>query len=187
MGDEEQGVLIDERADERALPTMLLTDQAVVLSHGTEPPRPHRASEQRAIPIASRCIEVRRCDGAGWQYRAVAQITRRAALDVTLGPYTAAGLVFFASAGVLVVEIVALRLLAPYFGLTLETSTMVIAIALGAIATGSWTGGRLADRVPPLSLSFCNGTPQMNELGWHRQSELKLPGRRGPGTLDKPS
>ena len=80
------------------------------------------------------------------------QTTRRTALAVTLGPYTAAGLVFFASAGVLVVEIVALRLLAPYFGLTLETSTAVIAIALGAIASGSWTGGRLADRVPPLSL-----------------------------------
>lgn len=29
---------------------------------------------------------------------------------------------------------------------------MVIAIALGAIAAGSWTGGRLADRVPPLGL-----------------------------------
>lgn len=71
---------------------------------------------------------------------------------VTLGPYTAAGLVFFASAGVLVVEIVALRLLAPYFGLTLETSTMVIAIALAAIAAGSWSGGRVADRVPPLSV-----------------------------------
>ena len=76
----------------------------------------------------------------------------RVAPAVTLGPYTAAGLVFFASAGVLVVEIVALRLLAPHFGLTLETSTMVIAIALAAIASGSWTGGRLADRVPPLSL-----------------------------------
>lgn len=80
------------------------------------------------------------------------QNTRRAAPAVTLGPYTAAGLVFVASAGVLVVEIVALRLLAPYFGLTLETSTMVIAIALGAIAAGSWSGGRLADRVPPLRL-----------------------------------
>ena len=75
--------------------------------------------------------------------------TGRAAPAVTLGPYTAAGLVFFASAGVLVVEIVALRLLAPYFGLTLETSTLVIALALAAIAAGSWTGGRVADRVPP--------------------------------------
>ena len=78
--------------------------------------------------------------------------TRREAPAVGLGPYPAAGLVFFASAGVLVVEIVALRLLAPHFGLTLETSTMVIAVALAAIASGSWTGGRLADRVPPLSL-----------------------------------
>ncbi len=78
--------------------------------------------------------------------------TPRADPGVVLGPYSAAGLVFFASAGVLVVEIVALRLLAPHFGLTLETSTMVIAVALAAIAAGSWTGGRLADRVPPLSL-----------------------------------
>jgi hypothetical protein len=82
----------------------------------------------------------------------VTSLTRRAPSGVVLGPSAAAGLVFFASAGVLVVEIVALRLLAPHFGLTLETSTMVIAIALGAIASGSWSGGRLADRVPPLSL-----------------------------------
>ena len=44
-----------------------------------------------------------------------------------LGPYAAAALVFGASAAVLVVELVALRLLAPYLGLTLETSTIVIA------------------------------------------------------------
>lgn len=49
----------------------------------------------------------------------------------------------------LVVEIVALRLLAPYLGLTLETSTMVIGIALAAIAAGSWAGGWLADQVDP--------------------------------------
>ena len=61
----------------------------------------------------------------------------------------AAALVFGSSASVLVVEIVALRLLAPYLGLTLETSTLVIGIALAAIALGSWTGGRLADRVAP--------------------------------------
>lgn len=55
-------------------------------------------------------------------------------------------LVFGSSAAVLVVEIVALRLLAPYLGLTLETSTLVIGIALAAIALGSWGGGRVADR-----------------------------------------
>ncbi|WP_434737132.1 fused MFS/spermidine synthase, partial [Actinospica acidiphila] len=69
-----------------------------------------------------------------------------------LGPRAAAVLVFGASAAVLVVEIVALRLLAPYLGLTLETSTMVIGIALTAIALGSWLGGRVADQVDPLRL-----------------------------------
>ena len=69
-----------------------------------------------------------------------------------LGPYAAAALVFGASAAVLVVELVALRLLAPYLGLTLETSTIVIGSALAAIAAGSWSGGRLADRVPPRRL-----------------------------------
>ncbi|MFH0521376.1 fused MFS/spermidine synthase [Streptomyces sp. M41] len=69
-----------------------------------------------------------------------------------LGARTAAVLVFGSSAAVLVVEIVALRLLAPYLGLTLETSTMVIGIALTAIALGSWFGGRIADQVNPRRL-----------------------------------
>jgi spermidine synthase len=63
--------------------------------------------------------------------------------------WAAAALVFGSSAAVLVVELVALRLLAPYLGLTLETSTLVIGTALGAIALGSWTGGRTADVVAP--------------------------------------
>lgn len=67
----------------------------------------------------------------------------------TLGPRAGAVLVFGSSAAVLVVELVALRLLAPYLGLTLETSTLVIGLALTAIAAGSWLGGRAADRVPP--------------------------------------
>ncbi|HYN29361.1 MAG TPA: fused MFS/spermidine synthase [Dermatophilaceae bacterium] len=66
-----------------------------------------------------------------------------------VAPATAGALVFGASAAVLVVEIAALRLLAPYLGLTLETSTLVIGIALAAIATGAWAGGRAADVVPP--------------------------------------
>ncbi|GGX07462.1 fused MFS/spermidine synthase [Streptomyces lomondensis] len=69
-----------------------------------------------------------------------------------LGPRAAAVLVFGSSAAVLVVEIVALRLLAPYLGLTLETSTLVIGIALTAIALGSWMGGRIADQVEPRRL-----------------------------------
>src|SRR5918993_5769872 len=66
-----------------------------------------------------------------------------------LSRYAAAALVFGASASVLVVELVALRLLAPYLGLTLETNTIVIGLALAAIAMGSWAGGRLADRISP--------------------------------------
>jgi len=67
----------------------------------------------------------------------------------SLGRHAAAALVFGASASVLVVELVSLRLLAPYFGLTLEATTLVIGVALAAIAMGSWTGGRVADRMPP--------------------------------------
>ncbi|GHJ61335.1 hypothetical protein NOK12_38530 [Nocardioides sp. OK12] len=66
-----------------------------------------------------------------------------------MGERSAVALVFGSSAAVLVVELVALRLLAPYLGLTLETSTLVIGLALTAIALGSWAGGRAADRMPP--------------------------------------
>src|SRR3712207_3549064 len=40
-------------------------------------------------------------------------------------------------------------MLAPYAGLTLETSSTVIGVMLGGIATGAATGGALADRVDP--------------------------------------
>ncbi|ARQ67512.1 fused MFS/spermidine synthase [Streptomyces marincola] len=66
-----------------------------------------------------------------------------------IGPRAGAVLVFGSSAAVLVVELVALRLLAPYVGLTMEMNTMVIGIALSAIAFGSWAGGRAADVVAP--------------------------------------
>lgn len=59
-------------------------------------------------------------------------------------------LAFVTSAAVLVIEIVAARLLAPYVGVTLETYTAIIATVLAGIAGGAWLGGRLADRVAPL-------------------------------------
>ncbi|HVD29042.1 MAG TPA: fused MFS/spermidine synthase [Mycobacteriales bacterium] len=65
-----------------------------------------------------------------------------------LGPRAAAALVFLTSGAVLVLEILTLRLIAPYVGLTLETNTAVIGIALAAIATGAWLGGKAADVVP---------------------------------------
>jgi spermidine synthase len=57
----------------------------------------------------------------------------------------AAGLVFVSSGAVLVLEILGLRLLAPYVGLTLETTTTIIGTVLAGIAAGAAVGGRLAD------------------------------------------
>jgi spermidine synthase len=67
--------------------------------------------------------------------------------SVALPNAFAAVIVFVAAAAVLVLETVALRLIAPYVGVTLQTNTAVIGAALLAIAAGAWSGGRAADRV----------------------------------------
>jgi len=64
-------------------------------------------------------------------------------------PAFAAAVVFVSAAAVLVLEIVALRLVAPYVGVTLQTNTAVIGAALSAIAAGAFTGGRIADHTDP--------------------------------------
>ena len=69
-----------------------------------------------------------------------------------LPPRLAGAIVFFASGAVLVLEVLGLRLVAPYVGITLQTSSAVIGVALAAIALGAWTGGRLADAVGPRRL-----------------------------------
>lgn len=61
-------------------------------------------------------------------------------------------LVFFSSAAVLVIEILAQRLLAPYLGVSLEVVTGVIGVILAGIAVGAWAGGRTADRMDPAKL-----------------------------------
>src|SRR3954452_10136090 len=61
----------------------------------------------------------------------------------------ATALVFFASGAGLILEIVALRLVGPYVGVTLQVSSSVIGVSLGAIAYGTWLGGRLADKLDP--------------------------------------
>lgn len=58
----------------------------------------------------------------------------------------AAALVFIAAGAVLMLEILAVRLLAPYVGLTLETTTSIIGAALAGIAVGAALGGYFADR-----------------------------------------
>src|SRR3954469_2909059 len=61
-------------------------------------------------------------------------------------PPMAGVLVFFTSAVVLLLEILAGRLLAPYLGVTLETYSGIIGVVLAGLALGTWLGGRLADR-----------------------------------------
>ena len=64
----------------------------------------------------------------------------------------AGAVVFATSAAILILEILAARLLAPYVGVTLETYTAIIGTVLAGIALGSAAGGRAADRIDPRRL-----------------------------------
>lgn len=66
--------------------------------------------------------------------------------------WLAVTLVVGTSAAVLVLEILAGRLLAPYVGVSLETYTGIIGTVLAGIAVGAWLGGVAADRVDPRRL-----------------------------------
>ena len=61
----------------------------------------------------------------------------------------ARSLVFTTSAAVLILEILAGRLLAPYLGVSLEVFTGIIGVILAGISVGAWAGGRAADRGDP--------------------------------------
>ena len=52
----------------------------------------------------------------------------------------------------LVIEILAARILAPYLGVSLEVFTGIIAVVLAGISIGAWLGGRAADRREPRPL-----------------------------------
>jgi spermidine synthase len=71
------------------------------------------------------------------------------AAPAPLSWFAAGALVFFNSAAVLVIEIVATRLMAPYVGVTLQTYTAIIGVVLAGISLGSWFGGRFADLLNP--------------------------------------
>ncbi len=96
----------------------------------------------------------------------------------------ARALVFFSSASVLVLEILAGRLMAPYVGVSLETFTGIIGTVLAAIAVGSWVGGRAADRQNPADLigpAFLVG----GALGMLAPTIIAVigPGMRGGGAV----
>ena len=63
--------------------------------------------------------------------------------------------IFLANAGLLVLQLVGGRFLAPFIGSSVETWTSVIGVFLTGIAIGNWLGGRLADRYPsPRTVAF---------------------------------
>ncbi len=64
------------------------------------------------------------------------------------------GSVFVTGACILVLEVVATRLLSPYFGNTLYTFSSVLSVVLGSLSIGYAYGGRLADRLPSQALFF---------------------------------
>jgi MFS family permease len=64
-------------------------------------------------------------------------------------PAVGAFVVFMAAAAVLMLEILAARMLAPYVGVSLNTYTGIIGTVLAGIAAGNWIFGRLADSIDP--------------------------------------
>lgn len=66
--------------------------------------------------------------------------------------WLAVALVVGTSAAILVLEILAGRLLAPYVGVSLDTYTGIIGTVLAGIAIGAWVGGIAADRINPRAL-----------------------------------
>jgi spermidine synthase/MFS family permease len=75
--------------------------------------------------------------------------TTTPAVSAPLSRLAGVGLIiFFANAALLVLQLVAGRLLAPFVGSSLETWTSVIGVFLTGIALGNALGGRIADRYP---------------------------------------
>lgn len=64
------------------------------------------------------------------------------------GQYRLTGTVFLTGAAVLAVEVLAVRMLAPFFGNTVYSFSSIVSVVLAALSVGYWHGGRLADRAP---------------------------------------
>jgi spermidine synthase len=62
--------------------------------------------------------------------------------------------VFITGAAVLVVEVVATRILAPYFGNTIFSVSSILGVILAALSVGYYIGGILADKYPSLKWFF---------------------------------
>lgn len=78
-----------------------------------------------------------------------------------LFPFGVAGLIcsqVLVSAGALILEIIAGRILAPYVGMSVYTWTAVIAVVLAGLSLGHWVGGRIAEAVPRIALGMTAAT-----------------------------
>lgn len=71
--------------------------------------------------------------------------------SVSTGSGTLLAVVFLTGAAVLIVEVTATRVLAPFYGNTIFTFSSVIGVILAALSCGYYIGGRQADRNPSLS------------------------------------
>lgn len=74
----------------------------------------------------------------------------------TWQPYA---IVFVSSACIMILELTAGRIVAPYVGVSLYTWTSIIGVVLAGISLGNYIGGRLADRAGSLRLQasfFCS-------------------------------
>ncbi len=84
--------------------------------------------------------------------------------------------VFFTGAAVLIFEVAAIRMLAPYFGSSLSVLSSVLTVVLAALSVGYFIGGRIADRMPFfLPLYTIIGTAGLIMLALQVVSQYLLP------------
>lgn len=70
-------------------------------------------------------------------------------------PYIYYLTVFATGAAVLIFEVAAVRMLAPYFGSSLYVLSSVLTTILAALSFGYYFGGRIADRIPTPRALYC--------------------------------
>ncbi len=68
--------------------------------------------------------------------------------------FTLPFVVFITGACILIIEVIAVRILSPYFGNTIFTFSSVISIVLMALSIGYFLGGRIADKYPEERIFF---------------------------------
>ena len=63
--------------------------------------------------------------------------------------------VFVTGMAVLVIEVVAIRMLSPYYGNTIYTASSVLGVVLAALSLGYYFGGVLSDKYPSHKIFYC--------------------------------